>query len=139
MPKLMPIEIVRAMNAARIRLEMKRLEEEIETTKLHLSQLMNALPLAVIREEELAREARLMDPTSVQIRGVRVDCCASGRDHRGSFWVGAGPDQKLLAAYEYVRAGRYGNKRSGRVHGNPLGGMAGTDLEMALDRIYGKL
>lgn len=139
MPRMIPVETVREMNAATIRAEMKRLERQIETARLHLSQMMSALPLAVIREEELAREARLMEATTFRINGVEINCCASGRDHRGSFWVGVGPDRKLLAAYEYVRAGRYGNKRSGRTQGKPLGGMSGTELEMSLDRIYGKL
>lgn len=130
-------DVVRAMSAEQIRAERKRLEAAIDTARVHLSQMLAALPLAEERERELDREARLMSVRSFRILGTDMNCCASGRDSRGAFWVGVGPVGKLLASYEYVRAGRYGNKRSGRTMGRPLGSSAGAELEVALDRIYG--
>ena len=133
---------LRRMNVAQLNAERARLAEIVSDAQMRISLINGAMEIAREREAQLAKLAEHLRARTFFIgdflgdRRFRLGCCASPPDARGSFWVGVGPDEQLLAAYEFVRQGRHGARRSGRTMGKPLDGLYATALELELDRLY---
>lgn len=112
-----------------------------EATKRRQHELQSELCAALLHRQEMTKQAKHLEVRTIypMITREPMFACASPKGDDGSFWVGVGPENKLLVAYEYIRAHRY-CARSGRVMGKPIPSAAYEQMMLdALDREYARL
>lgn len=119
------------------------IEAEIREFKSAVEKRQHELQLelcaALLHRQDMAKQAKHLEVRTIYCDVGTFQACAGPKADDGSFWVGVGPENRLLVAYEYVQVHRH-TSRTGRFLGKPIPSpVAEGYLLKALDKAYGRL